>query len=442
MNNILKTGITAAALCMIPAMTTTAFGQKKEGTTKSGAHYKFISGKPSKTLGTGDLIELNFSLKVDDSLINSSAQQKAMTGQATEFILPANDSSNYFNAPVPLDGIYMMKKGDSAVFSISSKIFFDKIGMPSPDWISENSVIKWETKLTNVQKASELDKKHTAMRRMNSNYLKTENGLEYKFITLGNSTRATQFGDVMEFHLVQKIGDSVLGSTRANGQPAQQMVNISRQPFDLAGGLILMRAGDKAQFRVAMKEIIAQNPGQEVPEWIKETDYLTFEVEAQNVKTKQQAQQEQQDRQAQAAAQEQQTAADSEQQILSYLKSNNITNYARTSSGLYYVIHREGAGNAPLPGQTVSVDYTGRLLSGKVFDSSTDPAFNHVEPLPVQVGKGMVIRGWDEGLLLFKKGTKATLYIPSNLAYGAQGAGADIPPHAVLIFDMDIVDIQ
>lgn len=203
-----------------------------------------------------------------------------------------------------------------------------------------------------------------------------------------------------------------------------------------------MRAGDKAQFRVAMKEIIAQNPGQEVPEWIKETDYLTFEVEARNVKTKQQAQQEQQDRQAQAAAQEQQTAADSEQQILSYLKSNNITNYARTSSGLYYVIHREGAGNAPLPGQTVSVDYTGRLLSGKVFDSSTDPAFNHVEPLPVQVGKGMVIRGWDEGLLLFKKGTKATLYIPSNLAYGAQGAGADIPPHAVLIFDMDIVDIQ
>src|SRR5690606_4278352 len=114
----------------------------------------------------------------------------------------------------------------------------------------------------------------------------------------------------------------------------------------------------------------------------------------------------------------------------------------KTPSGLYYVIHQEGTGNVANTGQTVSVDYTGKLLDGKVFDSSTDPAFEHVQPIEVQVGRGMVIKGWDEGLLLFKKGTKATLYIPSNLGYGQQGAGDVIPPGAILIFDVEIRDIK
>lgn len=442
MNSFFKTGITAVSLCILPALTTTVFGQKKEGVTPSGVNYKFISGKPSKALATGDIVELEFNLKVDDSLINSTAQQKATGGRGMEFTLLANDSTNYFNAPVPLDALYMMKKGDSAVFSINSKVFFDRIGQPKPDWITDKSSIRWETKLVNVQKAAELEKKYAAMRKLNNNYMKTDNGLEYKFLSLGNSTRATQFGDVVEFHMIQKIGDSVLGNTRTNGQPAQQMVNISQQPFDLAGGLILMRAGDKAQFRVSMKELIGQNPEQQIPEWIKETDYLIFDVEAQSVKNKKEVAAEQEVRKAEAEVAAQHAAADNDQQILGYLKTNGISNYARTASGLYYVVHKEGSGSTPVPGQTVSVNYTGKLLNGKVFDSSTDPAFNHVEPIPVQVGKGMVIKGWDEGLLLFKKGTKATLYIPSNLGYGAQGAGGAIPPNAILIFDMDIVDIK
>lgn len=442
MNSFLKNGIAAVSLCMLPALTTTVFGQKKEGITPSGVSYKFITGKPSKILATGDIIEIEFNLRVDDSLINSTAQQKATTGRSMQFTLPANDSANHFNAPVPLDGIYMMKKGDSVMFSINSKVFFDKIGQPKPDWITDNSHIKWETKLTGIQKAAELEKKYAAMRKLNSAYSKTDNGLEYKFLSLGNSTRPTQFGDVVTFHLIQKIGDSVLGNTRTAGQPAQQMVNLSQQPFDLAGGLILMRSGDKAHFRVLMKDIIAQNPGQPVPEWIKETDYLSFDVEAQTVKSKKEVQEEQETLQAAQEKASHTAAADNDQQIVQYLKANGISNYARTTSGLYYVVHKEGNGTTPNPGQTVSVDYTGKLLNGTTFDSSTDPAFNHVQPIAVQVGMGRVIRGWDEGLLLFKKGTRATLYIPSSLGYGAQGAGADIPPNAVLIFDMEIVDIK
>ncbi|MBK7885670.1 MAG: FKBP-type peptidyl-prolyl cis-trans isomerase [Chitinophagaceae bacterium] len=86
------------------------------------------------------------------------------------------------------------------------------------------------------------------------------------------------------------------------------------------------------------------------------------------------------------------------------------------------------------------MNYTGKTLAGKVFDSNTDPQFQHVDPLVVNM-KGGVIRGWTDGLTLLKKGAKARFYIPSPLAYGAQGAGADIKPNEILIFDINVIDI-
>jgi len=102
------------------------------------------------------------------------------------------------------------------------------------------------------------------------------------------------------------------------------------------------------------------------------------------------------------------------------------------------VIDGEGTGNHPEPGQTVFVHYTGMLLDGTKFDSS----FDRGEPLDFPIGQGQVIRGWDEGIALLKKGGKGTLYIPSPLAYGPRGAGADIPPNGVLKFEVELVDIN
>ncbi len=108
-----------------------------------------------------------------------------------------------------------------------------------------------------------------------------------------------------------------------------------------------------------------------------------------------------------------------------------------TSSGLQYTETRAGDGPLPQQGEVVAVHYTGKLTDGTVFDSSYDRG----EPLRFGLGQGMVIPGWDEGIGLMNEGGAATLVIPPELGYGAQGAGGAIPPNATLVFDVELVEI-
>ena len=118
-----------------------------------------------------------------------------------------------------------------------------------------------------------------------------------------------------------------------------------------------------------------------------------------------------------------------------YLADKNIE-AINTASGLRYVISEEGSGpNAPV-GSLVEVHYTGMLIDGTTFDSSLDRG----EPFEFTLGQGQVIRGWDEGIGYFNKGAKGTLYIPSALGYGSNGAGGTIPPNSILIFDIELLD--
>ena len=109
-----------------------------------------------------------------------------------------------------------------------------------------------------------------------------------------------------------------------------------------------------------------------------------------------------------------------------------------TESGLYYRIDVNGVGETPQKGATVSVHYKGELLDGTVFDSS----YKRNSPIEFSLGVGQVIPGWDEGIALLNKGAKATLIIPSDLAYGAAGAGGVIPPNATLKFTVELVDFS
>lgn len=116
----------------------------------------------------------------------------------------------------------------------------------------------------------------------------------------------------------------------------------------------------------------------------------------------------------------------------------NYPKAKQTASGLYYVMEKEGSGAQAAAGKTVSVHYTGTLTNGSKFDSSLDRG----EPISFQLGRGMVIKGWDEGIALLKVGSKAKLIIPSDLGYGERGAPGAIPPNATLIFDVELVNVQ
>ncbi len=108
----------------------------------------------------------------------------------------------------------------------------------------------------------------------------------------------------------------------------------------------------------------------------------------------------------------------------------------RTDSGLFYKITRKGFGNLPPKGCNVSVHYRGMMPDGTIFDSS----YKRNEPISFPLGKGRVIKGWDEGIALLKKGSIAKLVIPSELAYGSRGVDGIIPPDATLIFEVELVD--
>ncbi len=116
-------------------------------------------------------------------------------------------------------------------------------------------------------------------------------------------------------------------------------------------------------------------------------------------------------------------------------KNKSLPGVRVTPSGLQYKVTLEGKGASPKAENTVKVHYKGMLINGKTFDSSIDRGE------PAEFPLNGVIKGWTEGLQLIKVGGKATLYIPSDLAYGDKGAGGLIGPKETLIFEVELIEI-
>jgi len=116
----------------------------------------------------------------------------------------------------------------------------------------------------------------------------------------------------------------------------------------------------------------------------------------------------------------------------------DTSNLTTTASGLQYKDVTVGNGTEAKQGDTVSVHYTGWLTDGTKFDSSVDRG----QPFNFPLGTGRVIAGWDEGVAGMKVGGKRKLVIPSDLGYGARGAGSVIPPNATLVFEVELLGIK
>lgn len=123
--------------------------------------------------------------------------------------------------------------------------------------------------------------------------------------------------------------------------------------------------------------------------------------------------------------------------FLAFRSGGTAADEITTLSGLRYTDQVVGTGASPATGKKVSVHYTGTLEDGTKFDSSVD----RNQPFEFLIGKGAVIKGWDEGVMTMKAGGKRRLIVPANLAYGEKGRPG-IPPNATLIFDVELLAVK
>jgi FKBP-type peptidyl-prolyl cis-trans isomerase FkpA len=281
-------------------------------------------------------------------------------------------------------------------------------------------------------------------------WTKDADGLESKVITHGKGLVTPQIGDMVEIHVIQKIDDSLMMDSyqRNMGKPIAFQCQPPTVKGDVMNGIMKMKVGDSTIFRIPL-DTLAARAKQPRPEWAKKNAYISWAVKLTNIKDKKEVeadmkkqQAEMEKMRAEAGEKAKVQAVTDDKLIQDYLKAKGITNAKKTASGLYYVIHKEGTGPNAAAGQKVTVNYTGVNLTGEKFDSNVDPAFNHVEPFKFDLGTHSVISGWDEGVALLNKGSKATLYIPSGMAYGPNARGPQIPANAILIFDIELLDFQ
>jgi FKBP-type peptidyl-prolyl cis-trans isomerase FkpA len=281
-------------------------------------------------------------------------------------------------------------------------------------------------------------------------WTKDADGLESRVIVHGKGLVTPQVGDMVEIHVVQKIDDSMMLNSyeRNAGKPISFQCQQPSVKGDVMNGIMKMKVGDSSIFRIRL-DTLATRAKQPKPEWAKKDAYIFWNVKLVKIKDKKEVeadmkkqQAEMEKMKAEAGEKAKGQAVTDDQLIQDYLKTKGITNAKKTASGLYYVIHQAGTGPNAAAGQKVTVNYTGQNLTGEKFDSNVDPAFNHVEPFKFDLGNHSVISGWDEGVALLNKGSKATLYIPSGMAYGPNARGPQIPANAILIFDIELLDFQ
>ena len=285
----------------------------------------------------------------------------------------------------------------------------------------------------------------------------TPSGLEYKLIKEGKNDVAPDGSYLVLNMSYQDENDSVWVNTVEEGFPMLILKQDSiwrRRRGTLEEVFSDLRKGDSVQFAVTARQLYVQTWRRPLPPEIPGGMKITFFVGVSDVLDKQGAGEYQYAlslKTRKKELKEQRQRIEEEGKLIDqYLEKNGLT-AETTDSGLRYRILEPGQGDFPVIGQKVKVAYVGRVLGGPYFDTSDkklaeelgiyNPGREPYKPFEFVVGTREVIRGWDEGVMRLKVGGKATLYIPSPLAYGASEKSKEIKANSILIFELSLLEI-
>ncbi|HAS42640.1 MAG TPA: hypothetical protein DCS93_19325 [Microscillaceae bacterium] len=289
---------------------------------------------------------------------------------------------------------------------------------------------------------------------------RTKTGILYKFINHNTDTsKAFRFDKAMDFRLVVKNHkDSVVGG-RLQENVIYQPPRFKGDPSEI---LDMCAEGDSLIFAIPVDTLV-NNRAIRPTAMFPQGTYMHYYVKVVKIKPAAEAkkaliaQRKVQDSLMQIrrdSLMKVQLKVDRDDSIAirKYVKENDLGGKAKfTKSGLCYIITKQGDGPAPQQYDTVSTHYVGRLMNGNLFDTSVEEIARKENkyrngrtygPFKFTIGVGRVIKAWDEGLALLKKGGKATLIAPSKLAYGPRALGKDIPANSILKFEVELTDVK
>ena len=367
----------------------------------------------------------------DSTLFDS----KLAMSTPVRFQLPASD----FKGDI-YEGIRMMSPGDSADFIVNAdSLFLKTFRQPKrPPFVDSNSVIHFYISLLSVDspatmilKEEEALKKYIEEKKITVS--PTASGLYFIETVQGKGMKIDSGIWVKAHFKVSLIDGKQIFSSYDKGEPMQFEYG---KRFDTPGfeeGVGKMLKGGKATVVVPSKIAFGEmGRGAMVPPY----STIVYELEIVDLQSKADH-----DKQlAEDKKKSQQKVETNKQQegslMKKYLNDKKITT-SPTASGLIYIEKVKGTGAKASAGKKVKVHYTGTLLNGTKFDSSRD----RNEPFEFTLGQGQVIKGWDEGIAMMNVGGKATLIIPSNIAYGERDMGT-IPPFSTLVFDVELLGVN
>jgi FKBP-type peptidyl-prolyl cis-trans isomerase 2 len=272
-------------------------------------------------------------------------------------------------------------------------------------------------------------------------------GMLYKIYTHSNGPKI-QVGNFINVNAVGKNdNDSVLFNTY-DSHPLLMVVSKPQFKGDIFTGVQYLSEGDSATIRVLADSAFKV---QTKPRGFK-GKYLNYNIKVNKVIVKGQLTDSAfQEVIKQYLVDEGQKLRVAEPGVIGKYISNNNLKFSRTADSLFYVINKPGTGANIAPGDTVVMNYTGKLFNGKVFDSSikeevvkskmpVDPSRQYV-PAHIVVDEKLIILGWYDGLQLLNKGATATFIVPSKLAYGKSGVSI-IAPYTPIIFRITVIDVR
>ena len=281
----------------------------------------------------------------------------------------------------------------------------------------------------------------------------TPSGLKFKLVKEGTGV-PVKVGDVLMFNFIFKDSKDSVWQNTYDKDFAPYMVMPDTAGMKHEDGMTQMlrtlTPGDSVVLDISIKDFFKDVMKRPIPAEFDSTLIFTYQIKAEQTMTRDSFMVYQ--RTFYMKKQKEQADKDSVA-IEAYLAKNNQT-AQKTESGLYYIITKPGNGENGKSGQYAKIDYAGYTLDGKYFDTSNKDVaiekgifnaereqFMPYAPYDVVIDRSQVIMGWHEALKVLNKGSKATVLIPSAMAYGPQGKNT-IKPNEVLVFELEVVDLK